>query len=72
MANMKTVNRAIKANFPNLDIEAVRGDGYVWFDGVHGADCINSIYVHPVTADTAKLISMCLYEINKMYHPEDN
>lgn len=33
MANMRVVNQYIKANFPDMDIEAVRGDGYVYFDG---------------------------------------
>lgn len=72
MANMKAVNKVIKANFPNLDIEAVRGDGYVWFDGDHGFDCIASIYIHPVTASNEALVNACIYEINKVYNPEES
>lgn len=36
MSNMAKVNKAIKKTFPDLDIEAVRGCGYVYFSGVDG------------------------------------
>lgn len=33
MANFRKVNAAIKKVFPNLNIEVVRGEGYIYFDG---------------------------------------
>ena len=63
MANMREVNRAIKAAFPALQIEAVRGDGYIYFIGDDGFDKIRSIYTHPVSTSTATLVRMCLERI---------
>lgn len=63
MANMREVNRYIKANFPELDIEAVRGDGYVYFDGKDGFDKVPSIMVHPVSCSTETLADLCMQEI---------
>ena len=60
MANFKKVNAEIKA-ITGMDIEAVRGDGYVYFDGDDGWDKIPSIYVHPVNTSTDVLIRMCLH-----------
>lgn len=59
MANFKEVNKAIAAN-TDLDIQARRGDGYVYFDGDDGWDKISSIYVHPVNTDTDVMIELCL------------
>lgn len=64
MANMKEVNKAIKVSYPSLDIEAVRGNGYVYFDGNDGYDKIESIMVNAPTTSTATLIRLCLEEIN--------
>lgn len=61
MANMKTVNQMIKKNYPEHDIKAYRGEGYVYF--VYGFHEIDSLYVNPVTADTVKLGEMCLEQI---------
>jgi hypothetical protein len=55
MANFAAVNKALKAAYPALDIEAVRGAGYVYFDGDDGFDKINSIFVHPVNISTEDL-----------------
>ena len=55
MANFAAVNKALKAAYPALDIEAVRGDGYVYFDGDDGFARINSIFVHPVNTSTEDL-----------------
>ena len=55
MANFAAVNRALKAAYPALDIKAVRGDGYVYFDGDDGFDKIDSIFVHPVNTSTEDL-----------------
>lgn len=61
MANMKEVNRGIKANFPQYEITAYRGDCYVYFYfGVHQID---SLYVHPVNTPTNDLIDLCLQQI---------
>ena len=63
MANMREVNRYLKANFPELDIEAVRGGGYVYFDGNDGFDKVPSIMVNPVSVSTDDLVQMCMEEI---------
>lgn len=68
MANMATVNKAIHKAFPTLDVEAVRGDGYVYFDGDDGFDRLDSIYSNPPTTSTATMIKLCLQEI-QYYHP---
>ena len=64
MANFKKVNKTIKTT-TGLDIEVVRGDGYVWFDGDDGFDKIESIYVNPVATPTTDLVRICLEEIKK-------
>lgn len=63
MANMTHVNRYIKANFPELDIKAVRGDGYVYFDGDDGFDKVESIYVHAPSISTIDLVDLCMEQI---------
>ena len=68
MANMLAVNKAIRKAYPLLDIEAVRGDGYVYFDGKDGFDLLDSIYSNPPTTQTSTMIRLCLAEI-KWYHP---
>lgn len=65
MASMKAVNKAIAESFPSLDIDAVRGDGYVYFDGADGFDKIPSIYAHPPTTSTEAMISMCIGQIRE-------
>jgi hypothetical protein len=63
MANFRDVNRAIRARFPGLDIEAVRGAGYVYFAG-DNAEGTASIYAHPVSTPTADMIRVALDNIN--------
>lgn len=53
MANFKKVNSEIK-KLLDLDLEVVRGEGYVWFDG----DEVPSIYVHPVTTETDVMVQI--------------
>lgn len=65
MANMAAVNRAIRKEFPGLDIEAVRGDGYVYFCGDDGLDLVASIYAHPPVTATAEMIPMCIRNIKR-------
>jgi hypothetical protein len=60
MANMTAVNKAIKQQFPDLDIEAVRGSGYVYFDGDDGFNSVESIYAHPSVTPTDDMIRMCI------------
>ena len=60
MANFAAVNRALKAAYPALDIEVVRGDGYVYFDGDDGFARINAIFVHPVSTSTADLTRLVI------------
>lgn len=63
MANFKKVNKEIKNTFPNLDIEVVRGNGYVYFDGVDGFDKVESIYTNPTTTETETLLKLCIESI---------
>ena len=63
MANMMAVNSAIKKQFPDLDIEAVRGSGYVYFDGDDGFDVVATVFAHPPATPTADMIRMCLDNI---------
>ena len=63
MANITHVNQYIKANFPELDIKAVRGDGYVYFDGDDGFDKVESIYVHAPSISTRDLVDLCMEQI---------
>jgi hypothetical protein len=65
MANFATVNRAIKMIYPQLDIKAVRGDGYVYFDGNDGYNKIESIMAHPVSTNTTDLRMMVLFLIDE-------
>lgn len=65
MANMAHVNQYIKANFPELDIKAVRGEGYVYFDGDDGFDKVESIYVNAPTTSTSDLVDLCLENIQE-------
>lgn len=65
MANFAAVNKAIKKAFPTLDIQAVRCEGYVYFDGDNGFDKIQSIYTHPVSTTTDTMIRLCVNEINR-------
>lgn len=60
MANMAAVNKALKADYPLLDIEAVRGQGYVYFGGDDGFDKIDSIFVHPTITSTEDMIRLVI------------
>jgi hypothetical protein len=67
MANMKAVNKGIKEAFGcDLGIKAVRGDGYVYFHGLHGLcgfDNVESIMTHPVSTSTEDVTRMCVENI---------
>lgn len=60
MANFAAVNKALKAAYPALDIEVVRGRGYVYFSGNDGFDKIDSIFVHPTSTSTADLTRLVI------------
>lgn len=62
MANFKKVNQQVKSKFPGMDVEVVRGDGYVYFAGEY-YDKIDSIMTHPVSTSTDDLIRMAVEEI---------
>lgn len=63
MANFREVNRAIRARFPKLDIEVVRGEGCDYFSGDDGWE-IESLYVYPPTTPTPDMIRMAIEHIN--------
>jgi hypothetical protein len=67
MANFKEVNKAIRAAYPLLDIEVVRGKGYVYFDGQDAFGKIESIYVNPASTSTANLIKFAMIEIQVFF-----
>lgn len=60
MANFRVVNQYIKTNYPLYDIQAVRGEGYVYFIGEF---VIESIYVNPASITTNDLADMVLEQI---------
>lgn len=65
MANMKEVNKAIKAAYPDLKVELVRGDGYAYF--AHADDSYKefpSIMSHPPVTPTDAMIRMALDTIS--------
>tara|TARA_R110000787_G_scaffold30422_1_gene81714 strand:- start:270 stop:488 length:219 start_codon:yes stop_codon:yes gene_type:complete len=64
MANFRQVNKAIR-EATTMDIEAVRGDGYIYFDGDDGFDKIPSIYAHPTSISTEGAVRLCLEAINE-------
>jgi hypothetical protein len=64
MTNFAQVNHAIRARFPKLDIEAVRGAGYVYFAG-DDAEGIESIYAHPASTPTPHMIRMAIEQIEE-------
>jgi len=63
MANFKQVNAAVSRAFPDLDIEVVRGEGYVYFAGEDGFDAVRSLMTHPVSTPTDVLINSCVAQI---------
>ena len=63
MANFRKVNAEIKKQFPDLDIEVVRGVGYVYFSGEDGFNKIDSIMTHPTSTSTEDVIRMAKEEI---------
>lgn len=71
MANFAAVNRALRAAYPKLDIEAVRGESYVYFGGNDGLDKISSIYVHPSSIKTAEMIQIVLEAISHKQETSD-
>ena len=65
MDNMRHVNQYIKTNFPDLKVEAVRGEGYVYFDGEDDFDKIESIYVNPVSISTDDLMEIIMETLDE-------
>jgi hypothetical protein len=66
MANFAAVNKALKAAYPALDIEVVRGNGYVYFDGEDGFDKIESIWVNPSSTGTAALTRFVIESVEDL------
>ena len=66
MANFAAVNKTLKATYPALDIEAVRGNGYVYFDGKDGFDKIDSIWVNPTSTSTTALTRFVIEAVSEL------
>lgn len=71
MANFAAVNRALKSAYPKLDIKAVRGAGYVYFDGNDGFDKVSSIYVNPTSINTAEMIQLVIEAVSYQQEQTD-
>jgi hypothetical protein len=67
MANFRLLNKAIKEGYPALDIEAIRGHGYVYFQGNDGFDKIESIMAHPTSTSTEDMIWMAIDSIEAIF-----
>ena len=63
MANFKQVNKAVRDAFPDKDLEVIRGEGYIYFDGDDGFDKYSSIYTHPTSTTTETVIRMVIEHI---------
>jgi hypothetical protein len=63
---MAQVNKAIRKRFPKRHIEAIRGDGYVWFCGLD-TDVIASVFANPPTTPTEDMIRICIEEIERVF-----
>jgi len=64
MANMKAVNKGIKEAFlGDIGIEAVRGNGYVYFID-SGLDKIESVMSNPTSTSTEDMIRLCVDNID--------
>lgn len=66
MANFKEINKFVRKQYPHIDIEVVRGVGYVYFSGDDGFDNCKSIYANPTTTTTADMIRLVTDEIEQM------
>lgn len=64
MANFRKINDAVRTEFPALDIEAVRGDGYIYFDGDDGFDKVPSIWANPPSLNTVTATRMVFEAIS--------
>ena len=60
----------IKHQFPKLNIVAVRGDGYVYFDGTDGYLELDNIYANPASTSTDDMFRLCKEEIESVYPAE--
>ena len=71
MANIKLINKAIKAKYPGKDIELVKGPGYVYFGGDDGFDKVPSIYSDPRGTPTETLLDAVLWQIEQVCPQND-
>lgn len=53
--------------FPTLDVVAIRGEGYVYFDGDDRFDKVESIYCHPTSTTTETLLKLAVQNIRSVY-----
>jgi hypothetical protein len=65
MARIESLNRAIAKEFPDLDIKAVAGRGYVYFDGGDGFDKVESLMIHLPSLDTEKAKKLVIGHIRE-------
>lgn len=64
---MITINRSLKATFPTKDIEAVAGDGYIYFNGDDGFDQIPSLYVDPKSVSAALGVALVITQVREYF-----
>jgi hypothetical protein len=56
------VNKALKAAYPDKEIEVVAGSGYMYFCGMDGEN-IPSIYVHPRSVNAAYRMKIVMADV---------
>lgn len=65
MANFKEVNKFVKTNFPSIDVEVVRGEGYVYYFG-NDSDKLESIMTHPTSTSTEDLCYLVAQDLSDL------
>lgn len=68
MPSFKKVNKAIAEAFPFLDIEAVNGGTYIYFEGYDGFDKVESVMCYVRSISTADLERLCIEAIQCAYN----
>ena len=64
---MAKINKALKAAYPDKDIEAVAGSGYIFFDGDDAFDKIPSIYCCPKSVSAAVRMTLVMDQVSEYF-----
>ena len=66
MANFKEVNKRVRSQFPEINIEVLRGCGYFYYSGEHG-ESLDSVMAHPITTSTDDVARMAIDDVRSKY-----